>query len=67
MILLQAYGTQGMECGSLNVTGPQKLIGVTLLDFIGGGVTLLKCGLVGESMSLWGQTLRSLLLKLPSM
>ena len=25
MILLKAYGGQGVECGDLNVTGPHKL------------------------------------------
>ena len=55
MILLQGYGGQGVECGSFNVTGPHKLI---------GGSTIRKYGLIGESMSFWGQALRSPMLKL---
>ena len=27
VVLLQAYGGQGVECGSLNVIDPHKLIG----------------------------------------
>ena len=38
MILLQAYGGQGVECGSLNVTGPHKLIGSGSI----GSVALLE-------------------------
>ena len=55
MILLQAYGGQGVECGSLNVTDPHNLI---------GSDTIRRCGFGGvgmaliEEVSLWGWTLR---------
>lgn len=50
-------------CGSLNVVGPQKLL---------GSGTIRKCGFVGEGMVLeevshceWGEALRFPILKIP--
>ena len=45
MILLQAYGDQGMEDGSLDVTGPHNLTGngsITRCGFVGIGMILLE-------------------------
>ena len=45
MILLQTYGGQGLECGSLNVVGPCNLKGSVTLrrcDFVGVGMALLE-------------------------
>ena len=42
MILLQAYGSQGMECGSLNVFVPHKSMTISWYVFVGVGVSLLK-------------------------
>ena len=53
IILLQVYGSQGMECGSLNVIGPHNLI---------GSGTIRRCDLVGGSVLLWGQVSRFLIL-----
>ena len=55
MILSQSYGGQGVECGSLNVTGPLKII---------GSGTISRCCLVGGSVSLWRWVLRSPIFKL---
>ena len=43
MIWLQACGGQGVECGTLNVIGPQKLI---------GSGNIRRYGLVEVSMAL---------------
>ena len=43
--LLQAYGDQGVECGSLDVIGLHELIESSTIrscGFIGVGMTLLK-------------------------
>ena len=45
MILLQAYGGQGVECGSSNVIDPHNLTGsdtIRRYSFIGEHMTLLK-------------------------
>ena len=42
MILLQAYGSQGVECGSLNVIGSHNLT---------GSGTIRGCGFVGGRMA----------------
>ena len=45
MILLQAYGSQGMECGNLNVIGHYNLIQNGMIRrcaFVGVDVALLK-------------------------
>lgn len=43
MILLQPYGSQGVECGSSNLIGPQNLI---------GNGTIRRCDFDGMSMAL---------------
>ena len=43
MILLQVYGGQGVECGSLNVTGYHNLT---------GSATIRKCGFIGMRITL---------------
>ena len=45
MILLQVYGSQGGECGSLNVIDKLRFIGngtIKRCDFAGIGMTLLE-------------------------
>ena len=45
MILLQPYQSQGMEHGSLNLIGPNNLLGngtIRGYDFDGMGVALLE-------------------------
>ena len=42
MILLQAYGSRGMEWGSLNVIVPHKSMTIRRYVLFGVGVSLLK-------------------------
>ena len=45
MTLLKVYGSQGGECGSLNIIDKHKLIGngtIKRCDFAGIGMTLLE-------------------------
>ena len=55
MVCLQAYGSQRVECGSVNAVGSHNLTGSS---------TIRRYGLVGGIVSLWGWALRSPLLKL---